>query len=125
MRRTCFVMILAFPWYAHSAPGGRNWKNLGVSRNGDQLFYDTSSVMQVSRDSFRVEMKVLHSDGSTTEALDEIDCAHKVVRDLKLTQTKKGQAVRSTNRPSEWRAMELDLTTNELYKTLCRGVPRR
>ncbi len=120
-----FILSLCLPFGAFSALHNQDWKPLGANKSGDRTFYNPGSVMQLSADSFRVDLKVLRANGSASEIQEEVDCAHKVARDLMVTESKKGQAVPPANKASGWRPMELDPDLNELYKNVCRGIPRR
>ncbi len=99
------------------------WKYLGANDKGERFFYDSTSVIFLSKDLIQVWTKELGRDGQT-KRLEEINCSFKIIRDRQVqTEGQKKPLPRTPIRPpspAEWRAMEKDPVTKELHRVLCR-----
>ena len=114
------VMGMVSPLIA-AGPSNEQWKYLGGSDKGTQLYYDAASVLYLSKDLINVWTREIAPNTTPTRKLMEINCAFRIMRDREVVVEKTDtKAPRLQNKPSEWHAMEKDPVTMTLYKTLCR-----
>jgi hypothetical protein len=126
MRATAGVLLSGFLvclalGLASRATAAEDWKYVAMSGTGDRYFYDASSVIPLSGREFQLWTKKLGADGSSSRILSEVNCSYKIIRDLRRIveiPLRRGRPDRDIDR--NWRAMELDPATLELFKILCR-----
>lgn len=97
------------------------WRYVGTGEKGSRLFYDSASVMYVSKDVIQVWTRELTAEGPAKK-LKEMNCSFKIVRDLEVIDQGK-QKAQLPPRPyqrSEWQAVEKNPLTKELFKALCK-----
>ncbi len=101
------------------AAAADQWKYLGTNDKGARFFYDSTSVVPLSKDLIQVWTKEAGPDGQIRR-LKEINCSFKVIRDRQVvSETQAKKPVRPPG-PSDWKAMEKDPVTKELHRVLCR-----
>lgn len=96
------------------------WKYVTADENGARCFYDAGSVVPLAKDVIEVRIREIGSDGSTTRALEEINCANKIVREREVIIETQNRPPQSSHRLTDWRAMERDPFMSRLFKILCR-----
>jgi len=109
---------LIFPCRASATD--KQWKYLTATEKGTRCFYDSGSVIPLSREVIQVRIKEIGSDGSTTSALEEVNCAHKIVREHEVVIETRNRPPQVSHELTDWRAMELDPFMSQLFKALCR-----
>jgi hypothetical protein len=115
----CLVLGLAA-----GAAADEDWKYVAMNEKGDRLFYDASSVIRLSRSEFELWTKKLGADGSSSRFLSDINCTYKIIRDKRRIVERPPiggiQGLIAGDFDTLWRPMELDSSTLQLYKMLCR-----
>jgi hypothetical protein len=96
------------------------WKYYGRNEKGDRFFYDQTSVIYLSPNLIQLWTREL-TDQGPTKRFQEINCSFKIIRDLRVVDEGFRKApILPLRLPSEWRAIEQDPVTQQLYKDLCR-----
>jgi len=113
------LTVCALVFSSGTGAAEEQWKYLGSNQKGDRFFYDASSVTYLSADLIEVWTRELTGEGPT-KRLREINCSSKIIRDREVIYEGKQKPRVLPKTPSDWRAMEQDPITKELYKVLCR-----
>jgi hypothetical protein len=115
-----FLGIVLFSFRAEAAKAvTEDWKYVASSKEGDRLFYDSSSVIPVSGNAVQVWVKKLGHDGSAVKILEEINCSFSIIRERQVVIERQGKTPLSSKPRSNWQAMELDPVMKELHRILC------
>lgn len=112
------LSIVLFSFRAEAV--NEEWKYIAENDKGDRAFYDSLSVIPHSVDVVQVWVKNLGHDGSATKILKEINCSHKVVRELQVISERRGKSALPPTPQSNWQAMELEPIMKELHRKICR-----
>jgi hypothetical protein len=114
------AVLLALALPAGVRATADDWKYYGTSEKGERFFYDETSVIYLSTDLIQLWTRELTAQGPT-KRFQEINCSYKIIRDLQVIDEGIRKApIRPPRLPSEWRAMEQDPITQQLYKYLCK-----
>jgi hypothetical protein len=113
------LTVSALVFSSGAGAAEEQWKYFGTNKNGDRFFYDASSVMYLSADLIQVWTRELTSEGAA-KRLKEINCSYKIIRELQVIYEGKQKPRFRSHALLDWRAMEQDPITLELYKDLCR-----
>jgi hypothetical protein len=117
------ALLLALALPADVRGAADEWKYYGANEKGERFFYDQTSVIYLSPNLIQLWTRELTAEGPT-KRFQEINCSYKIIRDLRVVDEGLRKApirpTRPLRLPSEWRAMEQDPITQQLYKTLCR-----
>ncbi|MEW6719330.1 MAG: hypothetical protein AB1346_02645 [Thermodesulfobacteriota bacterium] len=112
-----------FLLYASTAVAGNpdtRWKTIQGKTAEDVIHYDPYSVIPSGPDRIRVQVAGFGPDRVPRKAVEEYDCANRIVRDVEVVVEKPGKPAAHTFSPSDWRDVPRDTPRGELLKTLCR-----
>ncbi len=123
------LALLAADLASVGAAEDASWKFVSAnSKSGERFFYRPDSVMRTTRDVIGFKMMTIRSDSSKSWSDSEINCRHKIMRDLRTKTERGNKPPLFNNFPSDWRAFDLESFDGtkinspeaELYRALCR-----
>jgi hypothetical protein len=104
----------------NSEAGKDRWKSV-PGRNGQEwILYDPDSVIYLQKDLVRVWIMDTGKDSSGRKSLEEMNCSHKIIRDIEVVTEKPNKLILHTITPTDWRGIVKESPRGELFKILCR-----
>ena len=103
------------------AAEGEQWKYVTSNDKGERFYYDPASMTFPRKDVVSGWVKIISGDATVTKALEEVNCSYKIIRDARTIVVKPHGPQQMKNSPSEWRAVERDTPSTDLYKIFCKG----
>ena len=115
------VLVSLFTVLQRIAEAGKEqWKSISGNNNREWILYDPESVIYLQKDLVRVWVMGIDNNSTRRKSLEEINCSHKIVRDIEVITEKSNKANVHNIAPSSWHGIVRNSARGELFKILCR-----
>ena len=115
------LLVSLFPVFQRIAEAGKErWKSISANNKKEWILYDSESVIYLQKDLVRVWVMGTDNNSTRRKSLEEINCSHKIIRDIEVITEKPNMGTVNNTVPSSWHGIVRNSARGELFKILCR-----